>query len=66
MTFRYTLRLSDGTDIGEVSLQQPASVGDTVQVNETRCMRVRAVVAYRTHRGGRQPRVGFLVVEPIH
>ena len=67
MTFRYTLRLSDGTDVGEVSLKQPASVGDTLHVNETRRMRVRVVVpTERIEEFVDQPRVGFLVVEAIH
>ena len=67
MTFRYTLRLRDGTDAGEVSLEQPASVGDTLHVSGTRRMRVSVVVpTERIEEFIDPPRVGFLVVEPMH
>ena len=64
---RHTLRLSDGTDVGEVNLEQPASVGDTLHVNETRRMRVRVVVPTEPiEEFVHQPRFEFLVVEAIH
>ena len=44
MSCRYTLRLKDGSDAGEVTLEQPATVGDSIQVSGGVRARVRAVV----------------------
>ena len=32
MNFRYTLRLEDGSDAGEVEVAQPANVGDEIRI----------------------------------
>jgi hypothetical protein len=44
MTFRYMLRLKDGSDAGEVELAQPANVGEEIRVTGNVRARVRAVV----------------------
>ena len=44
MSFRYMLRLEDGSDAGEVELDQPANVGEEIRVTGNVGARVRAVV----------------------
>ena len=63
---RYTLRRWDGSDVGEVELEQPACAGDEVRTSKGERMLVKAVVP--TERTGEfvyRPRAGFLVVEPL-
>jgi hypothetical protein len=67
MSFRYTLRLTDGSDAGEIELEQPASVGETVHVSETRRMGVHVVFpTERIEEFVDAPRFGFLVVEELN
>jgi hypothetical protein len=64
MAFRYTLRLEDGSDAGEVALAQPANAGEELRVTGNVRARVRAVVPVETvEEFVDHPLYGFLEVE---
>ena len=64
MTFRYMLRLKDGSDAGEVELEQPANVGEVLRVTGNARARVRAVVPVEiVEELVDRPAYGFLEVE---
>ena len=66
MSFRYALRLSDGSDAGEVELAQPASVGEEIRVAGNQRMLIRAAVPVeRVEEFVDRPLYGFLEVEPV-
>jgi hypothetical protein len=65
MAFRYTLRLKDGCDVGEVELARPAAVGDEIGINGERQVRVFAVIAATGASSSSGRAIGFLVVEPV-
>jgi hypothetical protein len=64
MAFRYTLRLADGSDAGEITLDEPAAVGDEIHVTGDARARVLAVVPVETvEEFVDHPLYGFLEVE---
>ena len=64
MSFRYMLRLEDGSDAGEVELEQPANVGEEIRVTGNVRARVRAVVPVEiVEEFVDRPLYGFLEVE---
>ena len=64
MAFRYVLRLSDGSDAGEVELAQPANAGEEIRVSGNRRMLIRAAVPVeRVEEFVDRPLYGFLEVE---
>jgi hypothetical protein len=66
MPFRYTLRLADGSDAGEVVLGQSPNPGDVIRISGNRLMLVRAVIPLeRVEEFVDQPIYGALEVEPI-
>ena len=66
MSFRYTLRLDDGGDAGEVELNQTANAGEEIRISGNRRMLVRVVVpTERLAEFVDRPIYGILEVEPI-
>ncbi len=66
MPFRYTLRLSDGSDAGEAELDQQPKVGEEIRINGNRLMIVRAIVPVeRIEEFLDRPIYGILEVEPL-
>lgn len=64
MSFRYMLRLEDGSDAGEVELEQPANPGEEIWVTGNLLARVRAVVPVEVvEEFVDRPVYGFLEVE---
>ena len=64
MSFRYMLRLEDGSDAGEVELTQPANIGEELRVTGNVSTRIRAVVPVETvEEFVDRPIYGFLEVE---
>ena len=66
MRLRYTLRRWDGSDVGTVEVTRPACAGDEVRTGKGDRMRVQAVVPLeQAEESADEPRVGFLIVEPL-
>jgi hypothetical protein len=64
MSFRYILRLEDGSDAGEVELGQPANVGEEIRVTGDVRARIQAVVPVEiVEEFVDGPLYGFLEVE---
>jgi hypothetical protein len=64
MSFRYMLRLEDGSDAGEVELGLPANVGEEIRVTGNVRARVLAVVPVEVvEEFVDRPFYGFLEVE---
>ena len=64
MSFRYMLRLDDGSDAGEVELEQPATAAEEIGVTGNVRARVRAVVPVEiVEEFVDRPLYGFLEVE---
>jgi hypothetical protein len=66
MAFRYTLRLADGNDAGEVELAYQPEPGDTIRLEGNKPALVRAVVPHaRISEFVDRPLYGAIVVELV-